>query len=416
MLRRRSLFFYGLLAAPLSFAGLPLYLHAPDYYATELSVSLAALGTVLLLLRIVDAVQDPLIGWISDRFARHRQSIVVAGGVLLMLGFWMLFHPLDGQYLIWFAVSVFICSTGFSIVSINYQALGGLWRTSDAQRTRITGWREGVGLLGLLTAAAMPTVLMRWYSDADSFHIVSLMLLVLLIVAGVLFRFWWKQTELTELRAGSDESSWWDDFRRIWLDPWHRHFYPLFLLNSLSAAVPGVLVLFFIRDLLGAEQLGGLFLLLYFASGASAMVLWHGVAVRIGKYRAWLASMVLAIVTFIGAFAMGPGDIVAFAIICVLSGTALGGDLALPPAILADKMNEAGTVRRASSLYAMMAFLSKAGLALATGLTLPALDFVGFVPGTAATGSTALALSIAYALVPCVLKAVCAVWIWRRFC
>ena len=63
---------YGILALPLAFAGLPVYLHAPDFYATSYGLSLAALGSVLLGLRVVDAVQDPLIGTFSDAFAHRR--------------------------------------------------------------------------------------------------------------------------------------------------------------------------------------------------------------------------------------------------------------------------------------------------------------------------------------------------------
>ena len=53
---------HGLLALPLTFAGLPIYLHAPDFYAADLGIPLSTIGLVLLALRMVDAVQDPLIG------------------------------------------------------------------------------------------------------------------------------------------------------------------------------------------------------------------------------------------------------------------------------------------------------------------------------------------------------------------
>ena len=53
---------YACLAIPLAVAGLPIYLHAPDFYARELLLSLTAIGASLLVLRILDAVQNPLIG------------------------------------------------------------------------------------------------------------------------------------------------------------------------------------------------------------------------------------------------------------------------------------------------------------------------------------------------------------------
>jgi GPH family glycoside/pentoside/hexuronide:cation symporter len=53
---------YSLFAALLAAAGLPIYIHAPKFYVDEFGVSLAALGTVLFGLRLIDVVQDPLLG------------------------------------------------------------------------------------------------------------------------------------------------------------------------------------------------------------------------------------------------------------------------------------------------------------------------------------------------------------------
>ena len=47
-------------------------------------------------------------------------------------------------------------------------------------------------------------------------------------------------------------------------------------------------------------------------------------------------SMGVAIAAFVWAFFLPPGNAVAYGVICVLSGLALGADLALPPSMLAD--------------------------------------------------------------------------------
>ena len=53
---------YALFAALLACAGLPIYVHAPKFYVDEYGVSLTALGAVLFGLRLLDVVQDPLLG------------------------------------------------------------------------------------------------------------------------------------------------------------------------------------------------------------------------------------------------------------------------------------------------------------------------------------------------------------------
>ena len=67
-----NLFGYSILAFPIAFAGIPIYIHAPDFYSATLGVSLATLGVTLLVLRIIDALQDPLIGYLSDKYSHKR--------------------------------------------------------------------------------------------------------------------------------------------------------------------------------------------------------------------------------------------------------------------------------------------------------------------------------------------------------
>ena len=72
-----------------------------------------------------------------------------------------------------------------------------------------------------------------------------------------------------------------------------------------------------------------------FAAGAAAMPLWLRAVARWGLAPSWLAGMALAVASFAGAAALGPGDGIGFTLICIGSGVALGADLALPGALLA---------------------------------------------------------------------------------
>ena len=414
---RPVLFLYGSLALPLAFAGLPVYLHAPDFYATSYGVSLASLGAVLLGLRIVDAVQDPLIGAFSDAFAARRKMILLAGAFMLLAGFAGLFNPPAlpvGGHLAWFAVNVFICTTGFSILSINYQALGGIWPASSLDRTRITGTREALGLVGILMASVLPSVLRSTYDAAAAFQVVTLALAVLLIGGGWLFLRWFAKGHLACAPSSTDKPQTGPasgGFSSLLRGGWARRFYGIYFISNFASAIPAVLVLFYIRDRLAAESWTGLFLLVYFLSGAASMPVWQMVGRRVGTARAWGISMIVAVVTFVWAFTLGAGDIVPFVIVCALSGSALGADLALPPALLADRIERAGDQAIASRYFAGATFFAKASFALATGLSLPMLDALGYVPGQPAVAEVGLYLSGVYALAPCAIKIVAAVWL-----
>ena len=395
-----SLATYGVMAFPLAFAGLPIYLHAPDFYAVTLQQPVATLGAILLVLRLFDAVQDPFIGSLSDRFHQWRGAVLAFGALLLGAGFWMLFHPLEAAPLVWFAASVLICTTGFSVVTINYQTLGGLWKTKASDRTPITAAREGFGLAGLLVASVLPAALATLTDLETAFHYVTLGYLPLLVVSLWLLLRWMRSAPLEKPQSDIPVMGWLALLR----NRWRRLFFGLLFLNIFASAIPAVLVMFFIRDRLGAESYTGLFLLIYFLSGVISMPLWTRLARGFGKIRAWQISLAVAILTFCWAALLQQGDLTAYGLVCALSGLALGADLALPPAILADHIDEDRRQGEASRLFAVMAFLSKSALALATGVALPLLGLFGYQPGGVMTPELNFMLSITYAALPCALK------------
>ena len=127
--------------------------------------------------------------------------------------------------------------------------------------------------------------------------------------------------------------------------------------------------------------------------------------------------MIVALAAFSWAWTLGAGDGLAFVVICLLSGAALGADLTLPAALLADiaEAGSGGRGRRAQAggYFGWWNLVAKLNLALAAGLSLPLLDLLGYRPG--AVGTT-LGLSAVYCLLPIFFKTIAAIlaWRWRK--
>jgi Na+/melibiose symporter-like transporter len=192
--------------------------------------------------------------------------------------------------------------------------------------------------------------------------------------------------------------------------PAFRSLLRVFAFSGIAAAIPASLVLFFVADVLQAGNYTGLFLGLYFVAGAAGLPFWVWFARRRGKAFAWGAGMLLAVLSFAGAGALGPGDSVPFAIVCLLSGLALGADLALPASMLADLVERERI--GAGSCFGWWNFMAKLNLALAAGCALPLLGWLGYVPGAAGQAGHA-ALAWVYAGVPAFLKLVALGLLWR---
>jgi glycoside/pentoside/hexuronide:cation symporter, GPH family len=184
-----------------------------------------------------------------------------------------------------------------------------------------------------------------------------------------------------------------------------RRLLAVFMLNGIASAVPATLVLFFIQDRLQApRQMEPLFLGSYFLAAALSMPMWLAIVKRLGLVRTWLAGMLLAIAVFGWATQLGAGQVAAFTVVCMLSGVALGTDLALPGALLAGVVQANGQSGQSEGAYfGWWNFATKLNLALAAGLALPLLGVFGYAPGVRDAGALD-ALVIAYCVLPCVLK------------
>jgi len=162
---------YGLLALPLAFVALPMYVNLPHFYATQFAVPLTSLGAVLLFSRLIDALVDPMLGRLSDALYL-RSSVSVLGAALayaigLLLSFAALFFPPTFtdpfDYVIWVGVWVTLCHLSYSGISILHQAWASRLGGGASQQSRVVAWREGAGLVGVVIASALP-VMAGWLS------------------------------------------------------------------------------------------------------------------------------------------------------------------------------------------------------------------------------------------------------------
>jgi Na+/melibiose symporter-like transporter len=399
-------FLYGLLGFPLAFCALPLYVMLPNLYAHEFGIPLTTLGIMLLGARLLDAVIDPLLGRLCDRlYARSLRSVLNFCGlcaVLLAGSFSLLFFPpaRDPDSLLpWAGAMLIITYSAYSAITVAHQSWGAMLGGDAVQRSRIVFWREGLGLVGVVLAALTPSLLGKTA--------------MLALFAASLLLGWlgWTRAVRPASRVLRTVGSMAPTYS-VW-HPWRisafRRLLAVFLLNGIASAVPATLVLFFVQDKLQApEAMQAAFLGCYFVCGALSMPLWLLGVKRWGLVRCWLFGMAMSITVFLGATQLHAGDTGLFLVVCALSGVALGSDLALPGALLAGVILEAGDHGRSEGAYfGWWNLASKLNLALAAGLTLPMLSLLGYSPG-AREPQALLALTVAYCLLPCALKALAA--------
>ncbi len=392
---------YGLFGLPLALVALPVYVMTPPLYAGSLGLPLAQVGAILLAARVLDAFIDPALGRWMDA-SRGYARFIVLSLPLLLAGFVALLLPpqmATGTLAAWFGASLVLVYAGFSLATIAHQSWGASLTQQRGERARLAAAREGCALVGVVLAAVLPAL-------AGLKALALAFALLLVVTCALLLR---AAPKAAAAGAGGHDTHWLLPLsvkRFRWL-------LAIYALNGIAAAIPATLFLLFASDRLQLGQEAPLFLVLYFVAAAIALPLWTKLAARLGEARAWLAAMLLAIAAFLWTVLIDAGALLPFAAICVLTGAALGADLALPPALLAGVIGSAGHAgAREGSYVGLWSWMTKMNLALAAGLALPLLDWLGYAPGS--TNEAALsALTVGYAVLPCGLKLAAAALLWR---
>ena len=400
MSERHSLTFacYTLFGAMLGMAGLPIYIHAPKYFVDNYGLSLSMLGAILFGLRLIDFLQDPLLGRLAERTVKYGAAPAWIAGCVMSVGMFGLFAvPAPLSPIVWFAVNLTAVFTGFSFLSIRFYALGIAAFGSSGQ-LNLARWRETGTLLGISFAAVSPTFFTKLSQDPFLIH--SFMFFALALVALLAMHSEWK----TNYQPFKNETS-----AYILSDPLVRQMLILAVLNTAPVAVSSTLFLFFVESRLLAPDAAGAFLILFFLAATMSAPLWTSLSHRYGARRILLLSMVGSLFAFAYTFFLTEGQTLIFAVICASSGATLGADLVILPAIFARHL--ARTNARPEIGFGLWNFASKISLAIAAVLVLPLVELLGFRAGADNSEIGLFALSFGYAALPCILKLFAILWL-----
>ncbi|MEN8255884.1 MAG: MFS transporter [Verrucomicrobiota bacterium] len=160
----------------------------------NLGISPAVIGVIAGLSRLWDAINDPMMGKISDntrsRYGRRRPWILL-GSFTAAASFaaiwWFPLGQSDLFYGIWLAAATFLFYIGLTIYTVPYTALGMEMSPDYHERTRIVAYRDFLAPLGTVLAGSL-----FWFSSwkihsdvVEGMRFTSLGIGVLIILLGV---------------------------------------------------------------------------------------------------------------------------------------------------------------------------------------------------------------------------------------
>jgi len=386
---------FSAIVVPVYAAAMPATVYLPAIYARDFGVPLALIGALFLAGQILNAVLDPLVGALSDRtrsrFGR-RKPWVAAGGVLFTLGGALLFFPpaqISAGYII---AALLLFNLGWAAVQTAFLAWSGEITGHYHQRTRIATYQTVIGAIALFVVLVLPAIADQ-FRPADGR--LQLTLMGGLIVATALPAMLLTLTafrEPTEFAPASPFSVG-QSLRAVFANRLLLRVLFSDVAVRAGQGVRGTLMVFFIGIYMQRpEWAAGLFLFQY-VFGIIAGPIWLRISARFGKHRAAVAGELVQVVINLGLIFATPDNFGLVLALAVAQGLSQGsGNLMLRSMVadIADKHRYETGEERTGLYYSVFSLSEKAGGALAIGIALPLVAWLGFDPKLATNSTEAL--------------------------
>lgn len=399
----------------------PFFFVLPTYYVQNTSATLAALGTALVVSRLMDAVTDPLIGWLSDITRSPwgaRKPWIVLGAVSIGLSILMLFTPSPEVGVTYFLLWSLVFYAGWTAFSLPYDA----WLTEltrDYQdRSRIAGYKGMASQAGGLAFFAVSAS--GALGDGMSATLMAAVGWVSLILLPGLTLLAAKTVPATSYQAPSFEPP---RLNGLWISLRSNAAFRVLLGAQLLGGLGGGIFLgtqiLFLDGYFGLGASYGIVFLVYQGVHIASLPVWLHLVNRFGKHRSWAMSWGLsaAMAPLVLLLEPGPGALVLLLVITALRSFVSGADMIAPRALMADAIDY-GILKTgenaAGSYFAASMLAVKLCAALSSGIGFWLLDFGGFdpAPGASNDASAMLTLIVVSLFLPMICNVAAASLIW----
>ncbi|HAZ47857.1 MAG TPA: MFS transporter [Cyanobacteria bacterium UBA11369] len=395
------------------------------FFTNVAGLSAGLAGSILMIGKLWDAVNDPMVGVLSDRTSSpwgRRLPWMLYGAVPFGIFFFLqwVVPPLTQWGLFWYYVIIAIFFNSFyTAVNLPYTALTPELTQDYDERTSLNSFRFtfsiGGSILSLFLALGVFSLLKIELQQQ------YLVLAGICTVASVLPLFWcvWGvrdrvlATEARRIETETEEQI--PVLQQLRIAFTNRPFLfvaGIYLCSWLGVQVTASILPYFVVNWMGLSEAE--FNLVAIAVQGTALLMlyvWSAVSERVGKKAVYYMGMILWIIAQAGLFFLQKGQIGWMYFLAVLAGFGVSVAYLIPWSMMPDviELDELQTGKRREGIfYAFMVFLQKMGLALGLFLVGVALESAGFKERIAGQGipvqpdSALLAIRIAIGPLPMV--------------
>jgi GPH family glycoside/pentoside/hexuronide:cation symporter len=374
----------------------------------------AMAGIIFLVVKIWDAVNDPVMGMLSDRtktrWGRRRPWLLFAA-VPFGLAFFLhwIVPPLGDSGKFWYYLGVaLLLDTAFTAINVPYAALTPELTHDYDERTSLSSYRFSFSILGGVFAAFLHTLIVGAFEDVFTGYAASAAIWAVIITLPNFITFAFiRETHFKEERP--PEPGFLEGLKIAFRNRAFLYVTVIYLLSWLSIQFVQTNLLLYVRYWIGAESQFGTLVLAVQVSAFLFVLVWTRVSRRLGKQQTYYTGMAFWILVEIALFFVQPGQVGLLFLLAILAGAGVSIGYLIPWSMLPDvvELDELETgCRREGVFYGFFVFLQKLGISLGLALSNFILEASGYItpqpggPPPAQPAAVLTALRVFVSLIP----------------
>lgn len=368
------------------------------YFLTDIArINPAVAGLILLVNKIWDAFNDPIIGMLSDRVHTRwgrRRPWFLFGAIPFGLTFFLLFLVPDtgaaGKFWYYLIVSLML-DTAFTVVNVPYTALTPELSRDYDERTSLNSYRFAFSIgSGLIAAVVHPIIVNAVKAGGgteQAGYMVSAAVWAVVATVPFFFAFWGTYERHT---AEEEETMpFAEGLKLTFSNVAFRYVTGIYLLSWLVVQTVATIVVYYLTYWMRQPNLVPAVILAVQGSALIWLFIWSAISRRVGKKGVYYRGMIFWIVVAFLLFIVQP-NWPAWSVIVLgaLAGVGVATAYLVPWAMLPDviELDELQTgKRREGAYYGFFVLLQKLGLALGLFLVSQALALAGYITPPAGT-------------------------------
>lgn len=368
------------------------------FFTNVAGMEVGLAGWVLLIGKIWDAVNDPMVGVLSDRTRSRwgrRYPWMIYGAIPFGIFFFLQWIvPSQNQWvLFWYYVIIaVIFNTFYTIVNLPYTALTPELTQDYHERTSLNSFRFAFSIGGSILSLILAQVIFAHFKPEVQYIVLG----AICAVISTLPIFWcvigtWKRgiaaANAANLQETEESLPILTQLRIAFSNRPFLYVIGIYLFTWLALQNTASIIPYFVVNWMGmATDRAPLVALAVQGTALLMLFVWNAISRKIGKKAVLFMGVSLWLIAQIGLFLIQPGQVGLLVLLAAIAGLGVSTVYLVPWSMIPDviDLDELNTgQRREGIFYGFMVLLQKVGLALGLLLVGQALSLAGFVESVA---------------------------------